>query len=90
MRLIRSRILHWPTDQWRQPEYWEDGILLIEAGKVLDLGPAERFITAGLDLTHCEHYPTRLVLPGFYRSPSAFPASGCDGELWCSALGLVE
>ena len=73
MRLIRSRILHWPTDQWRQPEYWEDGILLIEAGKVLVLGPAERFITAGLDLTHCEHYPTRLVLPGFIDPHLHFP-----------------
>ena len=73
MRLIRSRILHWPTDQWHQPEFFEDGILLIEAGKVLDLGPAERFITEGLDVTRCEHYPTRLVLPGFIDPHLHFP-----------------
>ena len=73
MRLIRSRILHWPTDQWHQPEYFEDGILLIEAGRVLDLGPAERFMTEGLDVTRCEHYPTRLVLPGFIDPHLHFP-----------------
>ncbi|MBT5009942.1 MAG: amidohydrolase family protein, partial [Gammaproteobacteria bacterium] len=73
MRLIRSRILHWPTDQWHQPEYFEDGILLIEAGRVLDLGPAERFVTEGLDVTRCEHYPTRLVLPGFIDPHLHFP-----------------
>jgi guanine deaminase len=73
VRLIRSRILHWPIDQWHQPEYFEDGILLIEAGRVLDLGPAERFIAEGLDVTRCEHYPTRLVLPGFIDPHLHFP-----------------
>tara|TARA_B110000285_G_scaffold216563_1_gene263976 strand:+ start:1641 stop:2927 length:1287 start_codon:yes stop_codon:yes gene_type:complete len=73
MRAIRSRVLHWPTDQWHQPEYFEDGILLIDAGKVLDLGPAARFIAAGFDVSICEHYPTRLVLPGFIDAHLHFP-----------------
>ena len=73
MRAIRSRVLHWPTDQWHQPEYFEDGILLIDAGKVLDLGPAARFIAAGFDVSTCEHYPTRLVLPGFIDAHLHFP-----------------
>jgi len=73
MRLLRSRILHWPQDDWQSPEYIEDGVMVIENGKIRDLGPAERLQGDGLDLAKAEHYATHLMMPGFIDPHLHFP-----------------
>lgn len=62
---FRSRILHITSTDPLQHEYLEDGVLLVEDGKILDIGPAEQFERAGFQLGHCLHEPDHLLVPGF-------------------------
>ncbi|MGV0035667.1 MAG: guanine deaminase [Candidatus Azotimanducaceae bacterium WSBS_2022_MAG_OTU7] len=61
----RSRILHVTSTSPLQYEYLVDGVLLVEDGKVKDIGPAERFEQAGFQLSGCQHEPDYLIVPGF-------------------------
>lgn len=61
----RSRILHITSTDPLKYEYLEDGVLLIEDGKVADLGAAEQFERAGFALGQCQHEPDYLLVPGF-------------------------
>jgi guanine deaminase len=61
----RSRILHVTSTNPLKYEYLPDGVLLVEDGKIRDLGPAERFEQAGFQLAICQHEPDYLIVPGF-------------------------
>lgn len=61
----RSRILHVTSTDPLRYEYLVDGVLLVEDGKIKDIGPAERFSQAGFQLTVCQHEPDYLIVPGF-------------------------
>ena len=73
MRIVRGRLLHWPNNNWRLPEYLEDGVMLIEAGKIMKIGPVRAFVEQGLDLSGAEYYPGHLILPGFIDPHLHFP-----------------
>jgi guanine deaminase len=62
---FRSRILHVTSTDPLRYEYLEDGVLLVEDGKVVDLGAAEVFERAGFALGQCLHEPDYLIVPGF-------------------------
>jgi guanine deaminase len=64
MLAIRSRILHYTCTSPLQYEYLEDGVLLVAAGKVVDLQAASSLAAAGFDLSRCEHLPESLIIPG--------------------------
>lgn len=64
-RLIRGRILHFIQSMPVQHEYYPDGVLVIESGKVKSLDHAENLINQGLDLSTAENYPDSLIMPGF-------------------------
>jgi guanine deaminase len=61
----RSRILHVTSTNPLRYEYWVDGVLLIEEGKVKDIGPAKRFEQSGFPMGFCQHEPDYLIVPGF-------------------------
>ena len=61
----RSRILHVTSTNPLRYEYLVDGVLLIEDGKIKDVGPAQRFSQAGFNLAVCQHDPDYLIVPGF-------------------------
>jgi len=61
----RSRILHVTSTNPLRYEYLVDGVLLVEDGKIKDIGPAQRFLQAGFHLAVCQHDPDYLIVPGF-------------------------
>ncbi len=61
----RSRILHVTSTNPLRYEYLIDGVLLVEDGKIKDIGPAQRFLQAGFQLAVCQHNPDYLIVPGF-------------------------
>jgi len=58
--------------------YFEDGILLVEDGKVRDVGPAAELLPrlSGVALTH---YENALITPGFIDTHIHFPQTGMIG-----------
>ena len=67
-RIVRGRILHFLSSAPIQYEYFEDGVLVIEEGKVARLEAAETLAAKGLDLSKADHYPDQLIMPGFVDS----------------------
>lgn len=62
---IRSRVLHVTDTDPLTWEYLEDGVLVVEDGKISDLGSAGRFRQEGMNLEECDHRPGELLIPGF-------------------------
>lgn len=56
-------------------EYFEDGILLIENGKVAEVGAAAELLPklAGVEV---QHYPDALITPGFIDTHIHYPQTG--------------
>ena len=56
-------------------QYFEDGILLIENGKVAQVGAASDLLPklAGIDV---QHYPDALITPGFIDTHIHYPQTG--------------
>ncbi len=74
---FRAKILHF-TDQ-PDPitgagiEYFDDGVLVVEQGRVKALGDAQQMAAAGFDLQSCQHFPDQLIMPGFIDSHIHYP-----------------
>ncbi len=64
LHYIPSNVPSYESDTSAQPEYFPDGLLLIEDGRVKDVGPAEKLAAKGFDLDQAKHYPGKLILPG--------------------------
>ena len=65
---LRGRIAHFLGDPGMSPEnlvYFEDGVLVVEDGKILLCDDARSLAGAGFDLAQCEWLPNQLILPGF-------------------------
>lgn len=74
---FRARILHF-TDvpdplTGAGIEYFEDGVLLVENGRVKAVGSTEDMVRQGLDLQQCRHTPDHLLMPGFIDSHIHYP-----------------
>ena len=74
---FRARILHF-TDvpdplTGAGIEYFDDGVLLVENGRVKAVGGAEDMAQQGLDLLQCQHFPEHLLMPGFIDSHIHYP-----------------
>src|SRR5690606_32590432 len=54
-------------------EYFEDGVLLVEHGRVKAIGPAQAMLAQGVDLRQCQHFPGHLLMPGFIDSHIHYP-----------------
>ena len=65
---LRGRIAHFLGDPGMSPEnlvHFEDGVLVVEDGKILLCDDARSLAGAGFDLAQCEWLPNQLILPGF-------------------------
>ena len=62
---IRSRIAHFGDTPGIQLDYFADGILLVENGKIAAVGDTESFTRQDFDITRCEHLPNCLIIAGF-------------------------
>lgn len=82
IRAFRAQILHFtdaPNPQTGEGvEYFADGVLLVERGRVKAVGDAQVMAAQGLDLTRCEHFPEHLLMPGFI-----------DGHIHCPQAGVI-
>src|SRR6187549_3855848 len=74
---FRARILHFTDIPDPQSgagvEYFEDGILILENGRVKKLASAVEMAAAGFDITQCQHFPEHLIMPGFIDSHIHYP-----------------
>lgn len=68
---LRARILHFtdkPSADGAGVEYFDDGVLLVEQGRITAVAAAEHMAQQGFDVSRCEHLPDRLIMPGFIDS----------------------
>ena len=74
---FRARILHFtdvPDPATGQGvEYFDDGILLVEHGRVKTVASVESMIEQGFDLAQCQYFPDHLLMPGFIDSHIHYP-----------------
>ena len=77
VRAFRAKILHFTgmPDPLTGAgiEYFDDGVLLVENGRVKALGDAQQMAQQGVDLRECEHFPDHLLMPGFIDSHIHYP-----------------
>jgi guanine deaminase len=74
---FRAKILHFtdlpdPTTG-AGIEFYEDGVLVIEQGRVKAVGDAQQMAAQGFDLASCHHFPDQLIMPGFIDSHMHYP-----------------
>ena len=74
---FRAKILHFtglpdPTTG-AGIEFYEDGVLVVEQGRVKALGDAQQMAAQGFDLASCRHFPDQLIMPGFIDSHMHYP-----------------
>ncbi len=66
----RASIYHCLTDPGRDPadaatEYYEDGILVVDEGRIAEVGPAAKIAASLADDAAVENLSGKLILPGF-------------------------
>lgn len=74
----RASILHFlddPRDRLDAASYryLEDGLLIVEGGRVLALGPAPRLLARSRKALRVTRYPGCLILPGFVDCHAHYP-----------------
>jgi guanine deaminase len=81
-RAYRARILHLLDDPARVGDsalqYFEDGILWIQDGKIKAVGPADQLLPLPFNVSVRE-YPNHLIIPGFIDSHVHYPQTGMIG-----------
>ena len=78
MEVFRASVLHFIEDPDRAPEqesyqYFEDGMLVVENGKIIAAGAAEdiqSYLDSGATVTE---YPNSLIMPGFVDTHIHYP-----------------
>ncbi len=72
---VRGEILHFIGDPDKRAEnyqYWNDGLLVVDKGKILDLGDAENLLNKYPNI-HITQYPDSLIMPGFIDTHVHYP-----------------
>ncbi len=75
---FRASILHCLSDPGEESlpsayEYFEDGLLLVDDGNVLEAGHAESLLPALAEDVSVTEYPGKLIVPGFIDCHVHFP-----------------
>ncbi|WPP01397.1 guanine deaminase [Pseudomonas sp. HR96] len=60
-------------------EYFEDGLLVVDDGKIVAVGPAEALLAELDDEVEILHYQDSLITPGFIDTHIHFPQTGMVG-----------
>lgn len=71
-------------------EYFEDGLLLVEDGKVARLGAAEDLLSSLPAGTALVEYPDALITPGFIDTHIHYPQVGVMGSYGTQLLDWLE
>ncbi|TLX53252.1 guanine deaminase [Stutzerimonas nosocomialis] len=71
-------------------EYFEDGLLLVEDGKVAQLGAAEDLLSSLPAGTALVEYPDALITPGFIDTHIHYPQVGVMGSYGTQLLDWLE
>ncbi|MBK8454456.1 MAG: guanine deaminase [Thiofilum sp.] len=73
----RGKVLHFvadPTEVGEQAwQYWEDGLLWVEAGRVKQVGNAADLLPNFPSTLSIQHYPDYFILPGFIDTHIHYP-----------------
>ena len=91
----RGAILHFRSDPGTSEtgeafEYWPDGLLIVEQGRVVVAGPAAELLgTLGADTNLIEH-GERLILPGFIDTHIHYPQTDVIGSGGAHLLDWLE
>lgn len=73
---FRASILHFTGDPSSDPasaQFWPDGILLVQNGKVEAAGPAAELLGKLPPGTQLKSFPGRIILPGFIDTHVHYP-----------------
>ena len=78
MQAYRASIIHFLDDPDKVgPEacyqYFDDGVLVVDQGKVTKVGPAEQVLAALDRNTPIREYPDALIMPGFIDTHIHYP-----------------
>jgi guanine deaminase len=90
----RGSILHFRTDPGDRDdpaayEYWHDGALIIDGGRVQAVGPAASLLAPPHELRVIDH-GTRLILPGFIDTHIHYPQTDIIGSGGRDLLDWLE
>ena len=61
-------------------QYFADGVLVVEDGRILALGAADEVLPTLPDTVEVAHYPDALITPGFIDTHIHFPQTGMVGS----------
>lgn len=67
-KIFRGRILHCLGNPETDPsaiEYLEDGLMIVDQGKILEVAHSEALTGTGLDINQATDYGNKLIVPGF-------------------------
>ncbi|KDM92267.1 guanine deaminase [Photobacterium galatheae] len=91
----RSAILHSIDDPYEVGlensfEFFEDGILVVENGHIIDLGPAEAVLARQPDSLHVTEYQHKLITAGFIDTHIHYPQTGMIASYGEQLLDWLE
>ncbi len=91
----RASILHFLADPDKVPleqayEYFEDGLLLLDAGQVVQLGNAEDLLPALSDEIQLHEHDNKLIMPGFIDTHVHYPQTEMIGAYGEQLLDWLE
>lgn len=94
-KAYRASILHMvadPTDVGAEDsyEYFEDGLLVVEGGHVVQLGPASQLLPSLAEGVEITHYPDALITPGFIDTHIHYPQTDIIGSYGAQLLDWLE
>jgi guanine deaminase len=99
-RALRGRLLTFTDDPATAGadsySYIEDGLVLLGGGRILDVGEAPALLPRLAAQVRVDHYPGKLILPGFIDAHIHFPQTqviasyGAQLMDWLERYALVE
>lgn len=87
---FRGRILHVTSTKPPDWQYLEDGVLLVENDRILDLASADALAAKGFDLSRCRNCPEDLIVPGFIDAHVHAPQIDVIGALGEHLLAWLD
>ena len=92
---VRGSIIHFLGDPSKVPpsdsfEYFEDGLLVVEDGKVKQVGSAAELLRSLDGEPEVTHYPNSLITPGFVDTHLHYPQTEIIGAYGEQLLDWLE
>ena len=95
MEALRASILHCLVDPGEEPqpdtfEYFDDGLLIIDNGNVVDAGSADSLLNGLPAETQVTDYSGKLIVPGFIDCHVHFPQLDIIGSFGAQLLDWLN